>query len=119
MQPRRFMLLFLVLVVLFADFPIATMAAEPTIEASNYPTLRWKFETRDEILTAPIVTGNILLQKSEDGYLYALDIATGAEKWRAELGVDLIETEPVEEAYVTVADGMAYISDTRGRLRAI
>jgi outer membrane protein assembly factor BamB len=112
-------LLFLAVVLLLATGPVAARTEEPTIEPANYPALRWQFETRDQIFVAPVIAGNIVLQLSEDGYLYALDIATGAERWRAETGHDLIETDSVESTYVTADDDTAYISDTRGRLRAI
>ncbi len=114
MQPRRCTLLFFAVAVFFASSPAATMAADPTIEPSNYPSLLWQFETRSQITDAPIIAGGVLLQLSEDGYLYALDPTTGAERWRAETG-----HAAFERAHVTADDNTAYISDTRGRLRAI
>jgi outer membrane protein assembly factor BamB len=121
--PRRRALLLLAAIAFLTTGPVVAgvgdaRSAQPApasvLASADYPALRWQFETRAQITDAPLVAGDVLLQQSEDGYLYALDLETGAERWRAETG-----HAAFARAHVNADDERAYISDQRGRLRAI
>lgn len=41
----------------------------------------WSFLTGDNIATRPLVVGDVVVFGSEDGNVYGLDVATGAQRW--------------------------------------
>ena len=47
---------------------------------------RWTFKTGDSIQGAPAVVNGVVYVPSFDKYLYALDLATGKQKWKTKLG---------------------------------
>src|SRR6478672_7779923 len=47
---------------------------------------RWTFKCKDEVGGAPAIAGNTVYVASFDKHLYALDLATGKEKWKTKLG---------------------------------
>ena len=49
---------------------------------NHFGELKWKFKTHGKIFSSPAVANNIGYIGSEDGYLYAVDIAGGREKWK-------------------------------------
>jgi outer membrane protein assembly factor BamB len=46
----------------------------------------WRFETGDNVAARPLVVGDIVVIGSEDGGIYGLDAATGAQRWSAQAG---------------------------------
>ena len=117
------LLLVLTVVVVVTTGPVLTGAGgvrsaqsppSSVLDAASYPTLDWRFETLSQITDAPLIEDNVLLVLSEDGYLYALDLATGTERWRAETG-----HAAFSRAHVTADDGTAFVTDPSGRVRAI
>ena len=46
--------------------------------------LMWKFKTDDAVVSSPALSGNVVYFGSMDGYLYAVDIQTGQERWKFE-----------------------------------
>ena len=50
-------------------------------------TLLWSHKTGGPIAAQPIVVGSVAYVGSWDGYEYALDVTTGAVKWKTYLGV--------------------------------
>lgn len=43
--------------------------------------LRWKVQTSSEVLSAPAVTGDLVIVRSVDNRLAAFDVATGSRRW--------------------------------------
>src|SRR5262249_53580540 len=43
--------------------------------------LKWRFQTKAQILSSPAVSGNTVYFGSNDHRLYAVDLATGEKKW--------------------------------------
>jgi outer membrane protein assembly factor BamB len=52
----------------------------PGVERS--PKQFWRFETGGNVLSSPAVVERVVYIGSDDSYVYALDAATGAERWR-------------------------------------
>ncbi|MEQ8330933.1 MAG: PQQ-binding-like beta-propeller repeat protein [Longimicrobiales bacterium] len=69
--------------------------------------LAWGHEGWDYLLPSPVLAGGTVLVGSGDGHLYALDPATGAERWRFRTG-GRIRGAPA------VADGVAYVGSGDG-----
>ena len=76
---------------------------------------RWKFETegvklesgkfgfdRRTVQSSPAVSNGTVYVGARDGWIYAIDAATGTEKWRFDHKVSWINTSPA------VADGVVY-----------
>jgi outer membrane protein assembly factor BamB len=61
--------------------------------------------------TPPAADMSLVVYPSEDGFLYALDAATGAQRWRARLG--FTGTKPA------VVNGLVWAGDDQGRLVAL
>ena len=75
----------------------------------------WSFKTGDTIASSPTVVGGTVYVGSWDGYEYALDATTGAQKWKTSLGVTRPSTicNPATGAGVsssaTVQNGVVYV----------
>lgn len=79
------------------------------IASSNLPEspeILWKFTTKDSIEGAPAIVNGVVYFGSMDENFYALDLKTGAEKWKVKLG-------PVK-APVSFRDGLLYVGDADG-----
>jgi eukaryotic-like serine/threonine-protein kinase len=76
---------------------------------------KWKFETegvklksgdfgydRRTVQSSPTVSNGTVFVGARDGWIYALDAATGAEKWRFDHKISWINTSPA------VVDGVVY-----------
>jgi hypothetical protein len=48
--------------------------------------LAWRVATDGDVVSSPAIAGGVVYVGSNDGYLYALDLATGARRWRTSLG---------------------------------
>ena len=82
--------------------------------AGGYPELTWRFETEGSVDDAPVLAGDLLLAHSEDGYLYALDAASGEPRWQVATG-----NAPFAQAAFTAGEGMVYVASTKGELLAV
>lgn len=67
------------------------------------PALAWRFDTGSEILASPIVADGMVFVTNRAGYLYAVDAATGQQRWRLEVGEYVLRTTP------TYRDGALYL----------
>jgi len=109
------MLIFVVLVLLSgtataADWPmfghdpqhtgVAGESVEPPLE------LLWKFETNSSSRSSPAISDDIVYIGSGDGYVYALDAATGTEKWEYKVGGGIWSSPAVtcDTLYIGVED---------------
>ena len=80
---------------------------------------RWRFSTegihfksdtfgfdRKSIQSSPAITGTTVLAGARDGFFYALDLATGKEKWRVDHHVSWVNCS------AAIADGTVYIGSS-------
>ena len=71
-------------------------------------TLRWRFRTNGCVQSAPAVMDGTVYVGSDDGALYAVDAASGEEKWRSDISSDAIRSAPqVDGDLVYVTSGRA------------
>ena len=76
------------------------------------PSVLWRFATSGRVLASPAVIDGRAYIGSDDGALYAIDIATGDEAWRFETGASVASD-------VTVDRGVAYIGSFDQTLYAV
>ncbi len=72
---------------------------------------RWTFKTGDTVEGAPAVAGGVVYVASMDKHLYALDLATGKQKWKTKLGHF--------KASPAVRDGKVYVGDLDGHFYCV
>jgi len=65
--------------------------------------LLWRVDTGGEIYSSAAVAGNTVYVGTKNGFLLALDPATGNERWRVDLGDYIVRSTPA------VADGTVYV----------
>jgi outer membrane protein assembly factor BamB len=68
--------------------------------------LLWKFATQDSVEGAAAIADGVVYVGSFDEYLYALDLASGKEKWKYKAG-------PIK-ASPAVRDGIVYVGNADG-----
>ncbi len=73
-----------------ADWPVfrgdGRMTGAGTAKLPDPLEVRWTFKTGDGIEGAPAIADGVAYIASMDKHLYAVDLATGKEKWKAKLG---------------------------------
>jgi len=75
------------------------------------PALAWKLDTAGEVYSSPAVADGVAYLGTKSGFLYAVDVATGAERWRADLGDSIIRSSPaVVDRTVYVGAGFALVA---------
>jgi eukaryotic-like serine/threonine-protein kinase len=74
--------------------------------------LAWRAATGADVVSSPVIAGDVVYVGSDDGWLYALDLATGARRWRVDLG------SPVS-ASPAVGGGLVYVAARDGRVWAV
>ena len=98
-----------------ADWPLfrgdAAMTGTATAKLPDQLAERWAFPCKDAVEGAPAVVGGVVYVASMDKHLYAVDLATGKEKWKAKLG-------PMR-ASPAVADGRVVVGDVEGKVHAV
>src|SRR5688572_10690391 len=72
---------------------------------------RWVFKCGDAVEGAPAVAGGVVYVGSLDKHLYALDLATGKQKWKVKLG-------PFK-ASPSVKGDRVYIGDLDGKFYCV
>ena len=75
--------------------------------------MKWEFKTGDSIEGAPAIANGVVYIASLDKYLYAIDLATGRQKWKVKLGA--MKGSPSVKGgrvYVGNLDGMFYCLKT-------
>jgi eukaryotic-like serine/threonine-protein kinase len=75
------------------------------------PTIAWQLEAGGPLHTSPAVAAGTVFQTTATGSLLAVDLATGATRWRADLDGAL--TSP------TVIDDLVVVGSTTGWLKAL
>lgn len=116
-MPRRVCLLAVLLYssAALADWPLFRGDPQSTgVGTAKLPAQlneRWVFKCKDAVEGAPAVVGEVAYIASADKHLYAVDLATGKEKWRAKLG-------PMR-AGAAVKAGRVYVGDLEGKVYAV
>src|SRR4051812_16582562 len=80
----------------------------PALPLNTTPAGGW-----DLFASSPVVTGRTVVIGSPDGGIYALDLATGAQRWRAMTGGRVRATPAIHDSLVVVGswDGRVYALD--------
>jgi outer membrane protein assembly factor BamB len=75
--------------------------------------LRWKFATKDEVVSTPAVAGGVVYVGSNDGNLYAIDQKTGAKRWSFATQARVPSSPAVDHGFVYFGsyDGFFYAVD--------
>ena len=74
--------------------------------------LAWRVPTDGDVVSSPAIAGGVVYVGSNDGHLYALDLATGARRWRANLGSG-VSSSPA------VGGGLVYAAGRDGSVSAL
>jgi outer membrane protein assembly factor BamB len=94
---------------LFRGNPLGTGVARDTLPDDL--EVRWRFKAGDSVESTAAIVGNTVYVGSLDGYLHALDLATGKERWKYKGG-------PFK-APASVQYGTVYIGDLDGLFHAV
>ncbi|MCL4473668.1 MAG: PQQ-binding-like beta-propeller repeat protein [Actinobacteria bacterium] len=65
-------------------------------------SLRWKFQAKDDVKSTPIMCDGLVYIGTHDGYVYAVDVETGKEKWK------LKADGPTISSSISIFDGTIY-----------
>jgi outer membrane protein assembly factor BamB len=71
----------------------------------------WAFKCADSIETAPAIVGNVVYIASMDKFLYAVDLQTGKQIWKTQLGS--------MKAAPSYHEGRIYVGDVEGKFFAV
>jgi len=74
--------------------------------------LKWKFTTNGPVVSTPAVIGTTAYVGSNDHYLYALDVATGAVQWK-------FKTDSRVASSPAVSAGRVYFGSYDGNIYAL
>jgi outer membrane protein assembly factor BamB len=101
-----------------ADWPVFRGNPQGTgVSASKLPDQldeKWVFNCKDSVEDAPAVVGGVVYVSSTDKHLYAIDLATGKEKWKAKLGI--MKAAPAvkgDRVYVGDVGGTVFCVDAK------
>lgn len=97
------------------DETVYVVAGERLVALTPDGTERWRFRTGDSIRSSPAVVDGTAFFASTDDYVYAVDAATGTERWRW--------TDPIARfgvrAIPAVVDGTVYVGSLTDRIYAL
>jgi len=96
----------------FRGNPLMTGVAPPN--PTPFPDKleeKWTFKTGDAIESAPAVVGGVVYVSSLDKHLYAIDLATGKQKWKQKLGY--------MRASPSVKGDRIYVGDLNGKFYCV
>ena len=77
-------------------------------EGTRLNSADWGYD-RTTIQSSPAVAGGAVYVGARDGFLYAIDRATGAQRWRHDHKVSWVNSSPA------VSDGLVYAGSSDGR----
>lgn len=67
------------------------------------PAIAWRFDTGGEVYSAPALADGTLFITSKSGKLFAIDAATGKQRWSYQLGDYVVRSSPA------IANGTVYV----------
>jgi outer membrane protein assembly factor BamB len=73
----------------------------------------WTYEAGEAIGSSAAIADGVVYVGSHGGVLMALDLATGALRWKYEAGAEIGESSPA------VAGGLVYVGDLKGVVHAV
>ncbi|HJU65710.1 MAG TPA: PQQ-binding-like beta-propeller repeat protein [Gemmatimonadaceae bacterium] len=81
--------------------------------------MAWRFATNGDVVSSPTIVGGTVYVGSNDGHVYALDLATGDRRWATDLGSGVGSSPAVGAGlvYVTVRDGAIHALDAANGVR--
>jgi outer membrane protein assembly factor BamB len=88
-------------------------ALDPNTEDGPEPKVVWTFKTENKLWCKPLVADGVVYQPSLDHKLYAIDAATGKEKWRFDQSEASLGSTPV------LKDGVLYFGSFNSNFYAI
>ena len=77
----------------------------------------WKSRVSSEVLSAPVVSGGVVVVRCGDSRIFGLSVADGKRKWVYERATPALTLR--SGAGVTIADGIAYVGFAGGKLVAL
>jgi outer membrane protein assembly factor BamB len=80
---------------------------------SAQPRVTWKFQADSPIRSSPTVVGGTVFVAAEDGLVLALELSTGRERWRTDVGAELGAATPL-----AIDDGIV-LGDRAGVVHAL
>src|SRR5262249_14656452 len=96
----------------FRGNPLMTGVAPPNpIPFPDKLEEKWTFKTGDAIEGAPAVVDGVVYVASLDKHLYAVELATGKQKWKVKLGY--------MKASPSVKGGRVYVGDLEGKFYCV
>jgi outer membrane protein assembly factor BamB len=88
-----------------------TGAAKWRVSTGPLVPFPWGHESGDRYTSSPTIVNDVAFFGAGDGYVYAVDVATGKQKWRGKTD-GRIRTSPA------VANGLVFVSSFDGRVYA-
>ena len=73
---------------------------------------KWRFKTDGPVRSSPVVVDGLAYVGSDDGFFYAIEVATGKEAWQ-------FKTRGAVQSSATVKGGSVYFGANDGRLYAL
>ncbi|HXY31569.1 MAG TPA: PQQ-binding-like beta-propeller repeat protein [Gemmatimonadaceae bacterium] len=74
--------------------------------------MAWRAPTGGDVISSPAIDGGVVYVGSNDGYLYAFDLTTGARRWRANL-------ESAVASSPAIAGGLVFVASRDGSVFAV
>lgn len=84
------------------------------------PSVRWKLELDGPIHSSPVVAADVVYVATDSGSLYALDLATGRQRWLVHASTSALSTPDIVDGMVLVGtetDGLRAFDATSGEPR--
>ncbi|HEX3351667.1 MAG TPA: PQQ-binding-like beta-propeller repeat protein [Terriglobales bacterium] len=78
----------------------------------SFNKIKWKFQTKGQVIASPAVADGVIYVAATDGNLYAIDLESGAQKWKLALGVRATASPAVDH-------GVVYLGTYSGRFYAV
>ena len=97
----------------FPDQPNPSVRPEPTPRVDQPVDLLWRYyPTGSKVYSSPAVVDGVVYVGSYDGYVYALDAATGEMIWRFHTGYNVYSSP-------AVVDGVVYVGSEDDHVYAL
>jgi len=78
----------------------------------------WTYRTKGQVNSSPVISGSTVYVGSDEGNLYALDLASGRLKWRFAAGAEIKGSPAIGSSRLVIGsgDGAVYcFTAARGR----